>query len=113
MAPLDIAPRNTDLDTALADARERYTAARPKSAAAHERAKAVMPGGNTRSTLFYSPFPTAMAGGQGCHLTDIDGHDYLDLCGGIHRRAVRPFRPAHHRGPAGGDRARIVARRGR
>ena len=81
MAPLDIAPRNTDLDTALADARERYSAARPKSAAAHERAKAVMPGGNTRSTLFYSPFPTAMAGGQGCHLTDIDGHDYLDLCG--------------------------------
>ncbi|MBR0653868.1 aspartate aminotransferase family protein [Plastoroseomonas arctica] len=81
MAPLDIAPRNTGLDEALADARERYTAARPNSAAAHVRAKAVMPGGNTRTTLFYTPFPTAMAGGEGCHLTDIDGHRYLDLCG--------------------------------
>ena len=81
MAPLDIAPRNTDLDTALADARERYTVARPNSAAAHARARAVMPGGNTRSTLFYSPFPTAMASGQDCHLTDVDGHRYLDLCG--------------------------------
>lgn len=83
MSPLDTvtAPRNTDLDTALADARESYVAARPKSAAAYERAKQVMPGGNTRSTLYYSPFPTAMESGQGCYLKDIDGHDYLDLCG--------------------------------
>jgi glutamate-1-semialdehyde 2,1-aminomutase len=81
MAPLDIAPRNTGLDEALADARDQYITARPKSAAAYERAKLVMPGGNTRSTLYYSPFPTAMAGGEGCHLTDIDGHRYLDLCG--------------------------------
>lgn len=83
MPPLDtvIAPRNTDLDTALAEAREAYIAARPKSAAAYERAKQVMPGGNTRSTLYYSPFPTAMESGQGCYLKDIDGHDYLDLCG--------------------------------
>ncbi|WP_421993751.1 aspartate aminotransferase family protein [Roseococcus sp.] len=75
------APRNTDLDTALAEARESYVAARPKSAAAYERAKKVMPGGNTRSTLYYSPFPTAMESGEGCYLKDIDGHDYLDLCG--------------------------------
>lgn len=83
MSPLDTvtAPRNTDLDTALAEARESYVAARPKSAAAYERAKQVMPGGNTRSTLFYTPFPTAMESGQGCYLRDIDGHDYLDLCG--------------------------------
>ena len=35
MAPLDAprAPRNSDLDAALAEARERYAAARPKSAA--------------------------------------------------------------------------------
>lgn len=83
MSPLDApaAPRNTDMDTALAEARADYVAARPKSAAAYERAKLVMPGGNTRSTLYYSPFPTAMESGQGCYLTDIDGHDYLDLCG--------------------------------
>jgi glutamate-1-semialdehyde 2,1-aminomutase len=75
------APRNSDLDTAIAEAHERYSAARPKSAALHQKAKAVMPGGNTRSNLYYSPFPTAMAGGQGCQVTDIDGNTYLDLCG--------------------------------
>ncbi|MDB5414048.1 MAG: glutamate-semialdehyde aminotransferase [Rubritepida sp.] len=81
--PLDApaAPRNTDLETALAEARESYVAARPKSAAAYERARQVMPGGNTRSTLYYSPFPTAMESGESCYLKDIDGHDYLDLCG--------------------------------
>jgi glutamate-1-semialdehyde 2,1-aminomutase len=40
-----------------------------------------MPGGNTRTTLFYTPFPTAMKSGQGCYLEDIDGNKYLDLCG--------------------------------
>jgi glutamate-1-semialdehyde 2,1-aminomutase len=40
-----------------------------------------MPGGNTRSTLFYTPYPTAMKSGQGCYLEDIDGNKYLDLCG--------------------------------
>ena len=83
MAPLDAptAPRNSDLDAALVEARERYIGARPKSAAAHVRARAVLPGGNTRSVLFYTPFPTAMAKGEGCWLEDIDGHRYLDLVG--------------------------------
>jgi glutamate-1-semialdehyde 2,1-aminomutase len=73
--------RNSDLDAALAEARERYTAQRPRSAAIHAKARAVMPGGNTRTVLFYIPFPTAMARGEGCRLWDADGHEYLDLCG--------------------------------
>jgi glutamate-1-semialdehyde 2,1-aminomutase len=82
MAPdMPVARPNVALDTALAEARATYTAARPRSAAAHERARAVLPGGNTRSVLYYSPFPTAMARGEGCTLEDIDGHRYLDLCG--------------------------------
>ena len=60
MSPLDHPTplRNSDLDAALAEAHEAYAAARPKSAAIHARARAqVMPGGNTRSVLFYTPFP--------------------------------------------------------
>jgi len=80
--PLDTRPpRNLDLDAALAEAREGFAAARPRSAAAHERARAVMPGGNTRAVLYYTPFPIAMERGEGCTLEDIDGHRYLDLCG--------------------------------
>ena len=84
MTPLDHAAatlRNSDLEAALAEARERYAAARPRSAAIHARAREVMPGGNTRTVLFYTPFPTAMARGEGCRLWDVDGHEYLDLLG--------------------------------
>ncbi|MCC7284066.1 MAG: aminotransferase class III-fold pyridoxal phosphate-dependent enzyme, partial [Acetobacteraceae bacterium] len=84
MSPLE-APiadrRNSDLAAAVAEAREKYAAARPKSAALHDKARATLPGGNTRSVLFYAPFPTAMAGGDGCWVTDIDGHRYLDMLG--------------------------------
>jgi glutamate-1-semialdehyde 2,1-aminomutase len=38
-----------------------------------------MPGGNTRSVLFYAPFPLAIARGEGCHLWDVDGHEYVDF----------------------------------
>ncbi len=81
MAPDTAAPRNSSLDAAIADAHARYAAIRPRSAALHRQARQVMPGGNTRSNLFYAPFPTAMAGGSGCVVQDVDGHAYLDLCG--------------------------------
>jgi glutamate-1-semialdehyde 2,1-aminomutase len=84
MSPLE-APiadrRNSDLAAAVAEAREKYAAARPKSAAVHAKARETLAGGNTRSVLFYTPFPTAMAGGEGCWVTDIDGNRYLDLLG--------------------------------
>ena len=83
MSPLDAPrdPRNSDLEAALIEAREAYSTARPKSAAIHAKAREVMPGGNTRTVLFYTPFPTAMVRGEGARVWDADGRDYLDLCG--------------------------------
>jgi len=40
-----------------------------------------MPGGNTRTVLYYGPFPICAARGEGAWLTDIDGHRYLNLLG--------------------------------
>ena len=51
------------------------------STSVHASACEVMPAGNTRSLLSYRPFPTAMARGEGCLLWDVDGNEYLDLCG--------------------------------
>jgi len=79
--PVESRQRNSDLDVALAEAREQYAATRPESARVHARAREVLPGGNTRSVLFYTPFPTAMARGEGCFLEDVDGHRYVDFCG--------------------------------
>ncbi len=61
--------------------REDYVAINPKSRAQYLTATEVMPGGNTRSVLFYEPFPLAMARGEGSRLWDADGHEYTDLLG--------------------------------
>jgi glutamate-1-semialdehyde 2,1-aminomutase len=73
--------RNIDLDTALAEAEQRFTAAHPKSAARHKAAQGVMPGGNTRTVIYYPPFPVTLAKGEGCHVWDLEGRRYADFVG--------------------------------
>ncbi|HUN40584.1 MAG TPA: aminotransferase class III-fold pyridoxal phosphate-dependent enzyme [Acetobacteraceae bacterium] len=77
----DSALRNADIDTALTEAKEAYVARNPKSFARYVEATAVMPGGNTRTVLFYPPFPLAMARAEGCRLWDMDGAEYVDFLG--------------------------------
>lgn len=67
------------LQRALDELRDAYARDNPASRAQYERALAVMPGGNTRSVLFYDPFPLAIARGEGCRLWDADGHGYTDF----------------------------------
>lgn len=69
------------IESALADAYADYTERNPRSLARHEAASEVMPGGNTRSVLYYAPFPLGVARGQGCYLMDLDGHRYVDFLG--------------------------------
>ncbi len=73
--------RNLDLANALSEAEGRYIAANPASAARYEDACRSMPGGNTRSVIFYPPFPLTLAGGEGATVRDLDGHSYIDLLG--------------------------------
>jgi glutamate-1-semialdehyde 2,1-aminomutase len=72
---------NSDLASALAEAEAQYKARHPKSAARQAEAAQHMPGGNTRTVLYYSPFPLAWASGHSNRLTDVDGREYLDLLG--------------------------------
>jgi glutamate-1-semialdehyde 2,1-aminomutase len=65
----------------VAAEKHKYTAQRPQSAALHERARRVLPGGNTRSVLHFEPFPFRVVAGEGVHLVDADGHRYVDFCG--------------------------------
>jgi glutamate-1-semialdehyde 2,1-aminomutase len=71
--------RNSSLDAVLADARQRFTDANPKSRQRHADAAASLPGGNTRAVLWYRPFPLTLVGGDGCRVADLDGHTYVDL----------------------------------
>jgi glutamate-1-semialdehyde 2,1-aminomutase len=72
-------PANIHLAAALAEAQEQYRAANPKSLALHEAACAALPGGNTRHSIFAEPFPLTMVKGEGAHLWDADGHEYVDF----------------------------------
>ena len=77
----DLAVACPTLDEAVAKARERFVKANPRSAEIHRRNTRVMPGGNTRTTLYYPPFPLTMQSGDGCRLTDADDHTYIDFLG--------------------------------
>jgi glutamate-1-semialdehyde 2,1-aminomutase len=72
---------NSDLQSAIAEARQAYVERNPKSLARHHDACVAMPGGNTRTTLHTSPFPLTVVRGEGCRLWDVDGHEYIDVLG--------------------------------
>ena len=72
-------PANRSLPAALAEAEERYVKANPTSQRIHAAAQAVLPGGNTRTTIHFAPFPLCIRAGRGGHVTDADGHDYADF----------------------------------
>lgn len=55
-----------------------YPDAMPASHNLFERARKVMPGGNTRTTVFINPFPIYAARGKGCRIWDVDGNAYYD-----------------------------------
>lgn len=62
-------------------ARERYAQRNPQSLARWQFAATSLPGGNTRTVLYFDPFPLCMARGQDCFLFDVDGHRYVDFLG--------------------------------
>ena len=56
-----------------------YIARTPQSAAMGPRAQKVMPAGETRAAGYHTPYPLTIAHASGHTLTDIDGHEYIDL----------------------------------
>ena len=105
-----LAVRNMSLEDALKDAEARYAAANPKSRARHVEAARSLPGGNTRSILFYPPFPVTITRGEGARLFDLDGHEYLDFLGeytaGLYGHSDPVIRAAVEAGAGGRHPAR-------
>ena len=62
---------------ALGDTR-RWLEPGSRSAALWARAQGVMPGGNTRTTVYMTPYPPYAASGEGCWITDVEGDRRLD-----------------------------------
>jgi glutamate-1-semialdehyde 2,1-aminomutase len=58
---------------------ERYVARTPKSRALQREAEDVMPGGSSRGTAYFAPYPIFVEKGEGHHVQDVDGNRYLDF----------------------------------
>ncbi|KAM0798374.1 putative glutamate-1-semialdehyde 2,1-aminomutase [Usnea florida] len=76
---LELIRRSKD---ALVEAHSRYTRHNQISLKAHEAARRYQPGGNTRTSYCgEDPFPITFASGNGCTLTSLDDHVYIDFLG--------------------------------
>src|SRR5512147_1149859 len=56
----------------------RWAAADSTSARLFARAQGVLPGGNSRTTVYIAPYPPYAASGEGCWITDVEGDRRLD-----------------------------------
>ncbi|MFC2062853.1 aspartate aminotransferase family protein [Chloroflexota bacterium] len=57
----------------------RYLKRTNKSREITERAKKYMPGGDTRASIFFQPYPFWIGKANGCRINDIDGNEYIDF----------------------------------
>ena len=57
----------------------RYLELTPKSKARWQEAAEYLPGGDSRNSIFWEPYPIFVTSASGCHITDADGVDRLDF----------------------------------
>src|SRR5277367_4358979 len=70
------------LHALMAREEEDFVATHPKSAALYDRAQKSLLGGVPMNWMkkWAGKFPVFVAEAHGAHFTDVDGHDYVDLC---------------------------------
>ncbi|HEY83327.1 MAG TPA: aspartate aminotransferase family protein [Dehalococcoidia bacterium] len=56
-----------------------YRKRTPKSRATMEAARKFMPGGDTRSSIWFEPYPIWIDKAEGCRFSDVDGNEYIDF----------------------------------
>lgn len=57
----------------------RYVEANRKSESIHARAQSVLPGGDTRNSIYWEPFPIYVDHAQGSTIVDADGNQRVDF----------------------------------
>jgi glutamate-1-semialdehyde 2,1-aminomutase len=90
------------------DPEDIYRQTTPGSRALHEKAVRVMPGGTTRTTTYFDPYPLFIDRGEGCLVWDVDGTERIDMIGNYtamilghaHPKVVEAIRAQAGRGTA-------------
>jgi glutamate-1-semialdehyde 2,1-aminomutase len=65
----------------MTDPEDMYRRTTPGSQVLHEKAVRAMPGGTTRTTTYFDPYPLYIDRGEGCRIWDVDGTERLDMLG--------------------------------
>ena len=92
----------------MIDPEEIYRQTTPGSRELHEKAVRVMPGGTTRTTTYFDPYPLFIDRGEGCLIWDVDGTERIDMLGNYtamilghaHPKVVEAIRVQAGRGTA-------------
>ena len=92
----------------MIDQEDIYRQTTPASRALHEKAARVMPGGTTRTTTYFDPYPLFIDRGEGCLIWDVDGVERIDMLGNYtamilghaHPKVVEAIRNQAGRGTA-------------
>ena len=72
-------PKTESTAQLIAEEARRYVAANRASEATHGRAETVLPGGDTRNSIFWEPFPVYIDHAQGSTIVDVDGNERTDF----------------------------------
>ena len=91
---------------ALRRVSDEYVARNTRSMEIAERAAVVLPGGTTRTTTFFAPFPPVLVRGEGSEIVDADGNRRVDYLNNYTSLILG------HAHPEVLERAMSVARRG-
>src|SRR2546428_11215689 len=73
--------REQDRSRQMVDPEDVYRRTTPSSRKLHERAVNAMPGGTTRTTTYFDPYPLYIERGEGCRIWDADGTERIDFLG--------------------------------
>ncbi|MER8691098.1 hypothetical protein NKH39_31775, partial [Mesorhizobium sp. M1136] len=73
------AETKSTIDDAVAQEQRVYENSNPTSRQKFEAAKEVLPGGNTRGSLYFDPFPLFFSSARSSKVIDVDGHEYSDF----------------------------------
>ncbi len=68
-----------EISDSLRAERARYVGLNAGSSAKHEEAKRWLPGGDTRNSIFWGPFPIYVSRAEGSKIVDVDGNERVDF----------------------------------
>lgn len=68
-----------EISDSLRAERARYVGLNGGSSAKHEEAKRWLPGGDSRNSIFWGPFPIYVSRAEGSKIIDVDGNERVDF----------------------------------